>query len=55
MNHRFSLLGLLLVSFALNGCANYSASHEYYKARPEAKLEIPPGLEIGRASCRERV
>lgn len=26
------------------GCSNYSASHEYYKARPEARLEIPPGL-----------
>lgn len=46
MSNRFSLLALLLlVSVALNGCANYSASHEYYKARPEAKLEIPPGLD----------
>jgi len=46
MSNRFSLLALvLLVSVALNGCSNYSASHEYYKARPEAKLEIPPGLD----------
>ncbi len=46
MNNRFSLLSLiLLVSVVLNGCSNYSASHEYYKARPEAKLEIPPGLD----------
>ncbi len=46
MNHRFFLLGLaLLLSVMLSGCSNYSASHEYYKARPEAKLEIPPGLD----------
>ncbi len=46
MSHRFFLLGLaLLLSVMLSGCSNYSASHEYYKARPEAKLEIPPGLD----------
>ncbi len=46
MSYRFCLLGLaLLLSVTLSGCSNYSASHEYYKARPEAKLEIPPGLD----------
>jgi outer membrane protein assembly factor BamC len=36
---------LVVVSAVVStGCSNYSASHEYYKARPEAKLEIPPGL-----------
>lgn len=39
-------LGLLvLLGLAASaGCSNYSASHEYYKARPQTRLEIPPGL-----------
>lgn len=40
-----SLLMLLVCITLVTGCSNYSASHEYYKARPEAKLEIPPGLQ----------
>ncbi|MEW5756657.1 MAG: outer membrane protein assembly factor BamC [Pseudomonadota bacterium] len=38
------LLAALFAGLHLTGCANISASHEYYKARPEAKLELPPGL-----------
>ncbi len=38
------LVAALLSSGLLSGCANISASHEYYKARPEANLELPPGL-----------
>lgn len=38
------LLAALLASMQLSGCANISASHEYYKARAEATLELPPGL-----------
>ncbi len=41
----FALSTTILVAVNLGGCSNYSASHEYYKARPEAKLEIPPGLD----------
>ncbi len=39
------LITMLTVTSLLSGCSNYSASHEYYKARPEAKLEVPPGLD----------
>lgn len=42
---RIVLIALLMGLIMLSGCSNYSASHEYYKARPEAKLEIPPGLD----------
>lgn len=44
MERFFSLSGLLVLVM-VSGCANYSSSHEYYKERPEAKLEVPPGLD----------
>ena len=41
----FLLVSVFLLASAISGCANYSSSHEYYKEHPNAKLEVPPGLD----------